>query len=428
MRPAGRIAAAIEVLADVETRHRPVADALKDWGLSHRFAGSGDRAAIGNLVYDVLRWRRSSAWRAGADTPRAATLATLRFHWGVGPADLETLATEEHGPGALTEEERAALSADRLGDAPPDVAADVPDWLAPAFEDNFGDDWVNEAASLAARAPVDLRVNTLKSDRAKVLSALKRFGATASPISPVGVRLPARAGWERSPNIVREDVYQRGHVEVQDIGSQAAALMVLAHPGEQILDLCAGAGGKTLALAAQMDNRGQLHATDADQNQLAPIFERLKRAGVRNAQVHRAGSDLSALEGRMDKVLVDAPCSGSGTWRRRPETKWRLTPEALERRTDQQAAVLDQARAFVRPGGTLIYVTCSVLPQENEAQIADFLDRAADFTLTSMADAWVDIAGEDAPMPWSAEGLMMTMTPAATGTDGFFVAALKRTG
>lgn len=428
MRPAGRIAAAIDVLSDVETRHRPVADALKDWGLSHRFAGSGDRAAIGNLVYDVLRWRRSSAFRAGEDTPRAATLATLRFRWGVGTADLATLAEETHGPGALTEAERAAFAEDRLAEAPADIQADIPDWLTESFEDNFGDDWVAEASALAARAPVDLRVNTLKADRAKVLAALKRFGAKPGLVSPVAVRLPARDGWDRAPNIVREDIYQRGHVEVQDEGSQAAALMVLAHPGEQILDLCAGAGGKTLALAAQMENRGQLHATDADQNQLAPIFERLKRAGVRNAQVHRAGSDLSALHGKMDKVLVDAPCSGSGTWRRRPETKWRLTEEALERRTDEQFAVLDQARPFVRPGGVLIYVTCSVLPQENETQIAAFLDRAADFTLTSMADAWVDIAGEKAPMPWSAEGLMMTMTPASTGTDGFFMAALKRTG
>ena len=428
MKPAGRIAAAIEVLEDIEARHRPVADALKDWGLSHRFAGSGDRGAIANLVYDALRWRRSSAWRAGADTPRAVTLATLRYRWGVGLADLTALATEHHGPGDLTDAERAAFTADRLAEAPADVAADVPAWVAPAFEDNFADEWVAEAAALAARAPVDLRVNTLKADRAKVLSALKRFGATAGAISPAAVRLPARDGWDRSANIVREEVYQRGHVEVQDEGSQAAALMVLAHPGEQILDLCAGAGGKTLALAAQMDNRGQLHATDADQNQLAPIFERIKRAGVRNVQVHRAGADLSALEGKMDKVLVDAPCSGSGTWRRRPDTKWRLTEEALERRLDEQAAVLDEARAFVRPGGVLIYVTCSVLPQENEAQIADFLDRASDFTLTSMADAWVDIAGETAPRPWSAEGLMMTMTPAATGTDGFFVAALKRTG
>ncbi|WP_420392183.1 RsmB/NOP family class I SAM-dependent RNA methyltransferase [Acuticoccus sp.] len=428
MRSAGRVAAAIEVLFDVLERRRPVADGVRDWGLSHRFAGSGDRAAVGNLVYDALRWRRSSAWRADDEAARGVVLATLRWRWGIGPADLARLADEAHGPGALNDAERAMLEADRLADAPDDVRADVPDWLAPALEDNFGEEWVAECAALAARAPIDLRVNTLKSDRPRVLSTLARWGAEPIPVSPVGVRLPPRAGWERAPNVTHMDVYQRGHVEVQDAGSQAAALMVLAHPGEQVLDLCAGAGGKTLAIAAQMDNRGQVHATDADQGQLAPIYERLRRAGVRNVQVHRAGADLSALERRMDKVLVDAPCSGSGTWRRRPDTKWRLSEEAIARREAEQAAALDDARRYVRPGGALVYVTCSVLPQENEAQVAAFLDRAADFTLTSTADAWAEVAGEAAPKPWSAEGLMMTMTPAATGTDGFFVAVLKRDG
>nr|WP_211110298.1 RsmB/NOP family class I SAM-dependent RNA methyltransferase [Acuticoccus mangrovi] len=413
-------------MGDVTARHRPVADALKDWGLSHRFAGSGDRAAIGNLVYDALRWRRSSAFRAGEDTPRALTLATLRFRWGVGVADLEAMGEERFGPGPLSEAERAALAVDRLGEAPADVVADIPDWLEEAFEANFADEWIEEAEALAARAPVDLRVNTLKSDRARVLKALSRHGATATPISPVGVRLPARAGWERAPNILREEIYQRGHVEVQDEASQVAALLLFARPGEQVLDMCAGAGGKTLAIAAHMENRGQIHATDADAGQLAPIYERLKRAGVRNVQVHGARSDLSALKGRMDRVLVDAPCSGSGVWRRRPETKWRLSPEALARRVEEQAACLDEARSFVRPGGYVVYVTCSVLPQENEAQVDDFLSRAPDFAPVSAGEAWEELFGVDGPKPWSADGMSLTMSPAATGTDGFFVAVLER--
>ncbi|WP_108659553.1 RsmB/NOP family class I SAM-dependent RNA methyltransferase [Acuticoccus kandeliae] len=426
MRPAGRIAGAIEVLAEIDARHRPVADALKDWGLSHRFAGSGDRAAIGNLVYDALRWRRSSAFRAGEETPRAIVLATLRFRWGVGLADLGTLAEEQFGPGTLTEAERAAFETDRLSVAPLDIQADIPEWLVPAFEENFAEDWLEEATALAARAPLDLRVNTLKAERGKILSALSRHGAKATPISPVGVRLPPRAGWERSPNIVREEIYQRGHVEVQDEASQAAALLVFARPGEQVLDLCAGAGGKTLALSAHMDNRGQIHATDADPNQLAPIYERLKRAGARNVQVHAAGSDLSALERRMDRVLVDAPCSGSGTWRRRPETKWRLSPEALERRLDEQEGVLDKARDYVRPGGYLVYVTCSMLPQENEAQVDAFLSRSPDFEEVSAGEAWEELFGVGGPKPWSANGMSLTMTPAATGTDGFFLAVMER--
>ncbi|GAB5375842.1 MAG: hypothetical protein AcusKO_23040 [Acuticoccus sp.] len=177
MKAAGRITAAIEVLNDIEARRRPAADALKDWGLSHRFAGSGDRAAIANLVYDALRWRRSSAFRADADTARGVVLATLRFHWGVGLADLGTMAGEEHGFGALSDAETAALAADRIMSAPAAVAVDVPDWVATALEDNFDEEWQVEAAALATRAPLDLRVNTLKSDRDKVMRQLARFFA-----------------------------------------------------------------------------------------------------------------------------------------------------------------------------------------------------------------------------------------------------------
>lgn len=426
MRAAGRIAAAIEVLGDVEERRRPVTDALKDWGLSHRFAGSSDRAAIANLVHDALRWRASSAFRAGGEDPRRVVLGTLRFHWGVGPQDLAALGEELHGPGALSADERAALETDRIGEAPAHVAADVPEWIAPSLEANFGEEWVGEAAALAARAPLDLRVNTLKAERGKVVDALSRHGARPTAISPVGVRLPARAGWERAPNVTREALYQRGHIEVQDEASQAAALLVFARRGEQVLDLCAGAGGKTLTIAAHMDNTGQVHATDESAQQLKPIYERLSRAGVRNVQVHGADSDLAALGARMDRVLVDAPCSGSGTWRRRPETKWRLSEAALERRQGEQAAALDRARAFVRPGGFLVYVTCSVLPQENEAQVDDFLARAPDFVPVSAGEAWEELFGTDGPKPWSADGMSLTMTPAATHTDGFFLAVLER--
>ena len=426
MRPAGRIAAAIEVYGEVDARRRPVSEALRDWGTSHRFAGSGDRAAIANLVYDALRWRSSSAWRADGDSPREVVLATLRFRWGIGPQDLSALCEERFGPEPLSAAEREALATDRLDAAPAAVRADVPEWLTGAFEANFADAWVEEAQALASRAPLDLRVNTIKSDRERVLRKLGAHDAVPTPISPVGVRIAPRSGWGRAPNIVREELYQRGAVEVQDEASQAAALLVYARPGEQVLDLCAGAGGKTLAIAAHMENTGQIHATDADASQLAPIYERLQRAGVRNAQVHAASADLAALEGRMDRVLVDAPCSGSGTWRRRPDTKWRLTEASLARRVEEQADCLDRARAFVRPGGYLVYVTCSMLPAENEAQVDEFLARAPDFAPVSAGEAWEELFGTEGPKPWSADGMSLTMTPAATNTDGFFLAVLER--
>ncbi|MEM6848882.1 MAG: RsmB/NOP family class I SAM-dependent RNA methyltransferase [Pseudomonadota bacterium] len=426
MRSAGRVHAAIEVLDDIAGRHRPAAQALRDWGLSHRFAGAGDRGGIANLVYDTLRWKTSSAFRGDADTSRAAVLATLRFRWGVGLDDLQALTSEQYGPGALTEAERAALSSDRIAEAPPTVRSDLPQWLEGAFIENFDEDWEAEAAALAARAPLDVRVNTLKANRDKVQKALGRHRAAPTVISPVGLRMPARAGWERAPNLSNEEAFRRGHIEVQDEASQVAALLVFAQPGEQVLDLCAGAGGKTLAIAAQMESRGQLYATDADAGQLAPIYDRLNRAGTRNVQVHASGSDLSRLHRRIDRVLVDAPCSGSGTWRRHPDTKWRLTPAALERRVAEQVRALDDGAIFVRPGGYLVYVTCSVLPQENEAQVDEFLARAPEFQQVSAGEAWEELFGVGGPKPWSADGMSLTMTPAATNTDGFFVAVFER--
>jgi 16S rRNA (cytosine967-C5)-methyltransferase len=282
---------------------------------------------------------------------------------------------------------------------------------------------VAEAAALAARAPVDLRVNTLRTSREKVLAHFARDGAVATPHSPVGIRLPPRAGWERAPAVTRDETYLRGHVELQDEGSQLAALLAGAGPGESVLDLCAGAGGKTLALSAAMGNRGQVHATDADAGQLAPIYERLKRAGTRNVQVHPPGADLAALAGRMDRVVVDAPCSGSGTWRRRPETKWRLTPEAVARRVAAQREILSRAVTFVRPGGILAYITCSVLAVENAGQVTALLAEREGLSPLDPAVLWAPFGAADAAI-LAPTGL--TLTPARSGTDGFFVALLRR--
>ena len=225
-----------------------------------------------------------------------------------------------------------------------------------------------------------------------------------------------------------DGAFQKGFFEVQDEGSQIVADLVLARPGEQVLDFCAGAGGKTLALAASMENKGQIHAYDADRQRLKPIHERLKRAGVRNVQVHAPDADLSALVGKMDRVVVDAPCTGTGTWRRRPDTKWKLTKENLETRLTEQEEVLSQAAPFVRPGGFLIYITCSILPEENENQIAAFLDENAGFELLSAGEVWQDLFGFDKAQPWSADMKSITLTPASTGTDGFYFAVLGETG
>jgi 16S rRNA (cytosine967-C5)-methyltransferase len=320
MRLAGRLAAAIEVLADLETRHRPASEALKDWGLSHRFAGSGDRAAIGNLVYDALRKRSSIAWRMGGETPWHLALGAAIFEWGEKPESLNAaFAGDRYAPSPLPE---PFVAAD-LADASDHVRADIPAWLGPHFAAAFGAGWVAEGEALARRPPLDLRVNTLKAEREKVMRRLARFDVSPTPYSPVGLRIPPVVGFHRHPNLQAEEAFQRGRFEVQDEGSQLLALLVGAKPGEQVLDLCAGAGGKTLAPAATMENRGQIYATDSDKNRIAPIFERLRRAGARNVQVRAEPDSLGNLVGEMDRVLVDAPCTGTGVWRRRPDAKWR---------------------------------------------------------------------------------------------------------
>jgi 16S rRNA (cytosine967-C5)-methyltransferase len=429
MTPAARASAAIEVLADIGQHKRPASEALHAWGVGHRFAGSGDRAAIGNLVFDCLRKRASAAYAMGDDGPRALVLRTLVDQWGMTPDEVAALCDgSRFAPQPLAAAEREGLARAIPGDAPAHVRGDYPDWLAPAFTDAFGDRAVEEGAALAVRAPVDLRVNTLKADRAKVLKALGRFEAAPPPYSPIGVRIAPRAGPARTPHVEAEAGHGKGWFEVQDEGSQVASLLTGAGPRQQVIDLCAGAGGKTLALAAAMDNTGQLYAYDAERMRLRPIFERLRRAGARNVQVLPAGDAeaLGALEGKMGLVVIDAPCTGSGVWRRRPDAKWRLSPEMLGAREGEQRAVLDQGAPLVKPGGRLAYITCSVLPQENRAQVDAFLDRHPDFKLVPWRALWE--AALPVAAPASADGSEETllMTPLSHGTDGFFVAVLER--
>jgi 16S rRNA (cytosine967-C5)-methyltransferase len=428
MTPAARLEAAIEVLADIEARRRPVADALRDWGLSHRFAGAKDRAAIGNLVYDGLRWRSSSAWIMDADTPRAVVLGTVAYRWKLGADGLATMiAGAPHAPAPLSEAERDRLAAADLSLAPDHVRADVPAWVAPHFDHLFGGDWVEEGAALALRPPLDLRANRLKGDRERVLKALARFGATATAYSPDGIRIAPTEGEGRHPNVQVEPAFQKGWFEVQDEGSQLAALLVGARSGEQVLDLCAGAGGKTLAMAAAMANKGQIIATDRDRARLAPIFDRLKRAGTRNVQVREAGASLDDLAGRMDAVLIDAPCTGTGTWRRRPDAKWRLSERAVEERVAEQRTILADAARYVKPGGRLVYVTCSLLPEEDGQQVELFLAERRDFRSIGADETFsAPLKYQDLGQTQDDRPKSVVLSPRRSNTDGFFVAVLGR--
>ncbi len=421
MRDGGRIAAAIEVFDEVVGRGRPVRLALKAWGEAARYAGSGDRAFVSGLVLDALRQRRSLAWRMGSEAGRALMLGVLGLGWGWEIARLaEAAADPAHGPGALDEAETAALSAPRsLDEAPAPVRGDYPDWLEPHLTRVFGEARAGALAAQAARAPVDLRVNALKTDRDRVMKALAAFDPRPHPALPDALRIAPPTAQTRAPAVESAPEFQKGWFEVQDLGSQIAAALAGEIKGAQVLDYCAGGGGKTLALAAAMANRGQIFAYDSDARRLAETVTRSQRAGVRNLQVRsplRADA-LADLEGRMDLVFADAPCTGSGVWRRHPDAKWRLSPDQLARRMGEQDAVLDGAARYVRPGGRLLYVTCSLFAEENEDRIGAFLGRRGAFRVIA--------AEPPGDLPLTSEGYLR-LGPHQSGTDGFFAAVLER--
>jgi len=302
----------------------------------------------------------------------------------------------------------------------------VPDWCASLLEQAFGGAWVEEGAALAQRPPLDLRVNTLQADRARVLAELQGTGAAPAAIAPQGIRIPPIDGDGRHPNVQAEPAFQKGWFEVQDEGSQLAAALAGAQPGMQVLDYCAGAGGKTLALSAEMGNTGQLFAHDAEKVRLAPIFERIRRSHNRNVQVVSKPAELAPLTKHMDLVLIDAPCTGSGTWRRRPDAKWRLTGRQLDARRAEQQAILDTAQAFVKPGGLLVYITCSVFDAENGEQVAAFRERHRGFAPVDHRQLWDSHFPGHEQAARIADAGGISLSPALSGTDGFYFHALRR--
>ncbi|MEZ5897081.1 MAG: RsmB/NOP family class I SAM-dependent RNA methyltransferase [Parvularculaceae bacterium] len=454
MRDAGKIAAAIEVLTDFDARRVPLKTALADWARNNRYAGAKDRAWISGLCLDVLRRRHSLAAMMGADTPRALAFAALRFLWGMSADALIEAASGEHGPGALSAQERQALQFDAGTDvssspcgaetalaenaaremAKAHIAGDFPEWLTPQIERVFGDSAARVMAAFASRADIDLRINTLKATPEKALAALKTVRAEAAPPLTTAARIAAPDPSVKAPGVTVIPAFNKGWVEVQDLGSQIAALAAGDIKGAQVLDYCAGGGGKTLALAALMENTGQLYAYDRDARRLRPLYDRAKRAGVRNLQIINPTTDKSALDalaGRMDVVFVDAPCTGAGTWRRHPDTKWRLTREQLERRMAEQDAALTEAAQYVKPGGVLVYVTCSFLMEENEDRLAQFVAANSEFSPAPAperidATGLLTDAGRAALAQCAAANGALRLTPLHLRADGFFVAALQR--
>jgi 16S rRNA (cytosine967-C5)-methyltransferase len=364
MTPAARVAAAIEIL-DMIGDGLPAEQVLTRWGRGNRFAGSKDRAAIRDYVFDVLRVRRSAAWLGNAATGRGLMIGLLRLK-GVEPATLFT--GEGHAPAPLMEHEIPVPE----GEMPAADAWNLPDWLTERFAEGLGEKAAGTATMLQGRAPVTLRVNTAKTNISDATLMLKEAGVEVekNPLAPTALTVV-----EGSRRIRNASAYMDGFVELQDASSQA---VVDALPkAARVLDYCAGGGGKALAIAAR--GAEAVFAHDIDVARMRDLPLRAARAEAEITQLE--GSDLAQF-GPYDLVLVDAPCSGSGSWRRAPEAKWLLTPEQLTQTMALQDSILDAAVGHVANGGTLVYATCSILPDENQQRVAAFLERHSDWHCT----------------------------------------------
>ena len=437
MTPGARLAAAIEILREVAGGAAPADRIVADYFRRRRYAGSKDRAAVQARVYGVLRRLAALRWHlatAGDADARAWVIADLALVDDHGPDDVAAVFTGDgYAPPALSESERATVAAlagqPLVEPAMADAARyNYPEWLDAALRGAFGAAFVEEMTALNGEAEVDLRVNTMRATRAEASEALAADGVehAATPLSPVGLRLAGRRP------LGGLTTFRRGLVEPQDEGSQLLALIADARPGQTVIDLCAGAGGKTLALAAAMAGEGRLLACDRSATRLARLAPRLERAGIAAGEIvevrplRRGDPWYGAAAGSADRVLVDAPCSGTGTWRRHPYARWRLSDAVLVQYTRTQARLLTAAAALVRPGGRLIYATCSVLPQENEQQVDTFLARNSAFTRLDVADLWPAAIGGTCPLGGSVGGPDLRLTSAAHGTDGVYAAVLTR--
>ena len=428
MTPAARLLAAVELVSSVEAATRKPADAVANqFFRDRRFIGSGDRRAVSDRAWTVLRSRRKLGWwvsrAGGTQTPRILVAASLLLEGWSLDGVVQSYSGGQYAPSVLTGAEKAALrGVENHGlehpEMPMAVRLEVPDWVVPHLEARFGDDLVAEMAAMATPAPLDLRVNLLAGTREDAIAALavEQIAALPTTLSPWGLRIEGRRP------VSSGKAFQSGLVEIQDEGSQLVAAMVGAAPGMRVADWCAGAGGKTLALAMTMANKGHIVACDVSAPRLDGAVKRLRRAGVHNVEqylIEPAGKWMKRRAGTFDRVLVDAPCTGTGTWRRNPDARLRLGPRDLSELVVKQAMILRTAAPLVRKGGRLVYATCSLLLEENEAQIDSFLADHADFRRVQVSAAWPDA-------PENCQGDALRLTPLQHGTDGFFAAVLER--
>lgn len=415
---------------EVGRAERPVDAVVSAWFRARRYIGDRDRGQILELLYALMRHHaRLGWWLAGqgrADTPRNRLLVWLALKDGKTADQIRNLFNgAKFAPAALTRDEYALLEKlqGRTLDhkaMPDEVRLECPLWAVEPLRRRFGDAFEQEMAAMLTPPPLDLRVNSIKATREAMLAALKGLGlkAQASSLAPYGIRLSERVSLAGLPML------KSGEVEIQDEGSQLVAMLVDARAGERVVDFCAGAGGKTLAIAAQMNNKGHVIACDVMEGRLKRATERFRQAGLHNIETRLLASEsdkwIKRHKGGFDRVLVDAPCSGTGTWRRNPDARWRAREEqGLDALLALQARIFTSAARLVKPGGRLVYATCSMLPQENEAQVSAFLAANPAFRIVPVTEA--------APqLTTSAHPDYLSLTPAQHGTDGFFAAVMQK--
>ena len=429
MTPAARLAAAIELLAEIDARARPADQVAASYLKSRRYIGAKDRRAIAETVWRVLRRRARLVWwleriEHPETSARAQVLADHLFEGGVLSADLFQGPHSSIPPDAVERRLQEMLKGKNLfhHEMPGWVRGEYPEWLEGRLTALFGERLPQEMAAMRDEAPLDLRVNTLKADRDTAQAALAAQGVASTPTawSPLGLRLATRVA------LVQLTAWRDGLIEVQDEGSQLVALLADARPGMAVADYCAGAGGKTLALAAAMENKGRLVACDVAEWRVDRAGDRLRRAGVHNVTrrviTGEADKWIKRTAGSFDRVLVDAPCTGTGTWRRNPDAKWQMREVDIDELVVRQGAILESAARLVKIGGRLIYATCSLLPDENEGRIEAFLAAHPGFAPVPAPELWRELATTPCPVsgPW------LRLSPLAHGTDGFFAAVLER--
>jgi 16S rRNA (cytosine967-C5)-methyltransferase len=470
MTPGARLQATIDLLHAIHAGSAPADRATASFFRDRRYIGAKDRREVLDRTYAVLRRRAALDWwiersgQAPQDRDRARLIASLAL---IDGWTADRIAGSFDGgpyrPEILDDAERRIAKAVagkpiETPEQPSDVRNEYPGWIAPLLRRRFGARLDEEMRAAIGTASTDLRVNTLKATREEAIAALKAEGIVAAPtaLSPVGLRVHGR------PPLATLQCFKDGLIEVQDEGSQLVALLVDARPGMRVADFCAGAGGKTLAIAAQMQNKGKIVACDVLEGRIERAAVRFARAGVHNVERKALTSErdqwVKRHAGTFDRVLIDAPCTGTGTWRRNPDAKWKLKPEDLAELEQIQRSILDSAWRLAKPGGRLVYATCSLLAEENEAQVDAFLAAHGDFRLLPVDPVWREVIG--IPLPCSTVtpanepgstvgptlafpmdpgseagvtgggvavgGATLSLTPAQHGTDGFFVAVLER--